>query len=142
MSRINTNISSLLAQTALANSQQKLQTSLTQLSTGYQINTGADDPAGLIASQVLKTNITGANAAISNSQTADQLIATADSALGQISSLLDDIYGLVSNSANTGALSASQIAANQLQVELFAASHRSDRADDIIRRRESAERQP
>ena len=117
MSRINTNISSLLAQTALANSQQQLQTSLTQLSTGFQINTGADNPAGLIASQVLQTNITGANAAISNSQTADQLIATADSALGQISSLLDDINGLVSNSANTGALSASQIAANQLQVD-------------------------
>jgi flagellin len=117
MSRINTNISSLLAQTALANSQQKLQTSLTQLSTGFQINTGADNPAGLIASQVLQTNITGANAAISNSQTADQLIATADSALGQISSLLDDINGLVSNSANTGALSSSQIAANQLQVD-------------------------
>jgi flagellin len=117
MSRINTNISSLLAQTALANSQQQLQTSLTQLSTGYQINTGADNPAGLIASQVLQTNITGANAAISNSQTADQLIATADSALGQISSLLDDINGLVSNSANTGALSSSQIAANQLQVD-------------------------
>lgn len=117
MSRINTNISSLLAQTALANSQQQLQTSLTQLSTGYQINTGADNPAGLIASQVLQTNITGANAAISNSQTADQLIATADSALGQISSLLDSINGLVSNSANTGALSSSQIAANQLQVD-------------------------
>ncbi len=117
MSRINTNISSLLAQTALANSQQQLQTSLTQLSTGLQINTGADNPAGLIASQILQTNITGANAAISNSQTADELIATADSALGQISSLLDDINGLVSNSANTGALSSSQIAANQLQVD-------------------------
>ncbi|HEX3997800.1 MAG TPA: flagellin [Pirellulales bacterium] len=117
MSRINTNISSLLAQTALANSQTQLQTSLTQLSTGFQINTGADNPAGLIASQVLQTNITGANAAITNSQTADELIATADSALGQISSLLDSINGLVSNSANTGAESASEIAANQLQVD-------------------------
>jgi flagellin len=117
MSRINTNISSLLAQTALANSQQQLQTSLTQLSTGLQINTGADNPAGLIASQVLQTNITGANAAISNSQTADELIATADSALSQIGSLLDDINGLVSNSANTGAESSSEIAANQLQVD-------------------------
>ena len=116
MSRINTNISSLLAQTALANSQQQLQTSLTQLSTGLQINTGADNPAGLIATQVLQTNITGANAAITNSQTADELIATADSALSQIGSLLNDINGLVANSANTGAESASEIAANQLQV--------------------------
>lgn len=117
MSRINTNISSLLAQTALANSQQQLQTSLTQLSTGLQINTGADNPAGLIASQILQTNITGANAAISNSQTADELISTADSALSQIGSLLDSINGLVANSANTGAESASEIAANQLQVD-------------------------
>ena len=45
------------------------------------------------------------------------MIATADSALGQVSSLLNDIRGLVVEAANTGALSADQIAANQLQVD-------------------------
>ena len=45
------------------------------------------------------------------------MIATADSALGQVSSLLNDIRGLVTESANAGALSDEQISANQLQVD-------------------------
>ncbi|HEY2893583.1 MAG TPA: flagellin, partial [Pirellulales bacterium] len=117
MTRINTNVSSLIAQQNLARSSDQLQTSLTRLSTGLRINTGKDDPAGLIASENLRRDITSANAAITNSQQADQLISTADSALGQISNLLNDIRGLVVQSANTGVLSPEQIAANQLQVD-------------------------
>ena len=45
------------------------------------------------------------------------MIATADSALGQVSSLLNDIRGLVTETANDGALSDEQIAANQLQID-------------------------
>ena len=117
MSRINTNVSSLVAQTALSRSHTQLQQALTRLSTGLRINTGADDPAGLIASQVLQSNINSTNQAITNSQQANELIATADSALGQVSTLLNSIRGLVSDAANTGALSTDQIAANQLQVD-------------------------
>src|SRR5690606_5631389 len=117
MSRINTNVSSLVAQKTLARSQSQLQTSLTRLSTGLRINVGKDDPAGLIASESLRSDITATQKAITNSERANQLIATADSALGQVSSLLNDIRGLVSEAANTGALSPDQIAANQLQVD-------------------------
>lgn len=45
------------------------------------------------------------------------MIATADSALGQVSNLLNDIRGLVVEAANSGALSEDEIAANQLQVD-------------------------
>jgi flagellin-like hook-associated protein FlgL len=117
MSRINTNVSSLVAQKTLARSNNQLQTSLTRLSTGLRINVGKDDPAGLIASESLRSDITATQKAITNSERANQLIATADSALGQVSSLLNDIRGLVSEAANTGALSPDQIAANQLQVD-------------------------
>jgi flagellin len=117
MTRINTNVSSLIAQTNLARSHDQLQTALTRLSTGLRINSGKDDPAGLIASQVLQTDITSTQGAITNSQRADQLISTADSALGQVSTLLNSIQALVTQSANTGALSASQLQANQLQVD-------------------------
>src|SRR6476620_6696442 len=117
MTRINTNVSSLVAQKTLARSNTSLQESLTRLSTGLRINTGKDDPAGLIASEVLRSDIVSVQNAITNSQRADQLIATADSALGQVSSLLNDIRGLVSQAANTGALSDDQIAANQLQID-------------------------
>ncbi len=117
MTRINTNVSSLNAQKTLARSNAELQQSLTRLSTGLRINTGKDDPAGLIASEVLRSDITSVKQAITNSERANQMIATADSALGQVSGLLNDIRGLVSEAANTGALSQEQIKANQLQVD-------------------------
>jgi flagellin len=117
MTRINTNVSSLVAQKTLGRSNAQLQQALTRLSTGLRINVGKDDPAGLIASEVLRSDITGVQRAITNSERANQLIATADSALGQVSALLNDIRGLISEAANTGALSDEQIAANQLQVD-------------------------
>ena len=117
MSRINTNVSSLLARTVLGRSSEQLQESLIRLSTGLRINTGKDDPSGLIASENLRRDIVSVEAAIANSERANQVIGTADSALGQVSSLLNDIRGLVTESANTGALSDEQIAANQLQVD-------------------------
>ena len=117
MSRINTNVASLTAQTRLSRTNKDLQTSLTRLSTGLRINSGADDPAGLIASEALRSDITGLNKALSNTQRASQIIATADSALGQVSSLLNDVRGLVVEAANNGALSDDEIAANQLQVD-------------------------
>jgi flagellin len=117
MTRINTNVSSLNAQKTLARSNTALQQALTRLSTGLRINVGKDDPAGLIASEALRSDITAVGRAISNSERANQMIATADSALGQAASLLNDIRGLVTEAANTGALSDDQIAANQLQVD-------------------------
>jgi flagellin len=117
MTRINTNVSSLVAQNTLGRSNAALEQALTRLSTGLRINTGKDDPAGLIASENLRSDITSIKKAITNTDRANQVIATADSALGQVSSLLNDIRGLVTESANSGALSAEQIAANQLQID-------------------------
>ncbi|HUT11157.1 MAG TPA: flagellin [Thermoguttaceae bacterium] len=117
MTRINTNVSSLNAQKSLARSNASLQTALTHLSTGLRINYGKDDPAGLIASEALRSDIISVQRAITNSERANQVIVTADSALGQVSGLLNDIRGLVTEAANQGALSDDQIAANQLQVD-------------------------
>ena len=117
MSRINTNVSSLNAQNRLNRTNLELQTSLTRLSTGLRINTGKDDPAGLIASEVLRSDITSINKALSNTQRANQIIGTADSALGQVSTLLNDVRGLITEAANRGALSDDEIAANQLQID-------------------------
>ncbi len=117
MTRINTNVSSLVAQKTLARSSSDLQQALTRLSTGLRINTGKDDPAGLIASESLRADITSIDKAISNSTRANLLIGTADSSLGQVSSLLNDIRGLVVEAANIGTLSDEQIEANQLQVD-------------------------
>lgn len=117
MTRINTNIASLTARTNLYNNQESLQTSLQRLSTGLRINSGKDDPSGLIAASVLGSEVVTVNQAITNSQRANNIVETADAALAQVSSLLNDIRGLVQASANQGAISASEIAANQVQVD-------------------------
>jgi flagellin len=117
MTRINTNVGSLNAQKSLQWTNAQLQQALTRLSTGLRINVGKDDPAGLIASEILRSDIVSSQKAITNSERANQMMATADSALGQISLLLHDIRGLVEEAANAGAMSDEQIAANQLQID-------------------------
>lgn len=117
MARIETNVASLIAQNALVNSQAQLDTALQRLSTGLRINSGADDPAGLIASQNLQSEITGLQQAVNNSAQATNVITTADGALSEVSSLLNDIKGLVVESANSGALTPDEMSANQLQVD-------------------------
>ena len=66
MSRINTNVSSLIAVRNLNTNQSSLQQSLQRLSTGYRINAGKDDPAGLIASENLRSEQKASSQAISN----------------------------------------------------------------------------
>jgi len=117
MSRIDTNVASLQAQHALANNQAGLSVSLQRLSTGLKINTGADDPAGLIASQQLKSETAGISQAIDNSTQAGNVLNTADGALGEISAMLVQVQSLNNQAANTGAESPQEVAANQLQVD-------------------------
>jgi len=117
MSRINTNVPSLTAQRSLQRSQSALSGSLQRLSTGLRINRGADDPAGLIASEGLRSEISGINQAIDNSQRASNVIATAEGALQEVAALLLNVKSLVVEAANTGALSREEIEANQLQVD-------------------------
>ncbi len=111
------NTTALGAQIQLQRNMGALEEIITRLSTGLRINSGKDDPAGLIASELLKSDITATKQAIQNTQRANSVIAIADSALGQITTLLNEIRGLVNMSANTGAMTPDQIQANQLQVD-------------------------
>src|SRR5215218_7951615 len=122
MARINTNVASLTAQRGLAKSQKAMGTTLQHLSTGLRINRGADDPAGLIASEGLRSEIAGINQAVDNSSRASNVIATAEGALGEVGSLLLNIKSLVVEAANSGALSPDEVKANQLQIDSAVAS--------------------
>src|SRR5438067_1278769 len=117
MARINTNVASLYAQQGLAKSQQTLSNTLQRLSSGLRINHGADDPAGLIASEQLRSEISGINQAVDNSSRANNVISTAEGALNEVASLLLNVKSLVVQAANSGALSQDEIRANQLQVD-------------------------
>jgi flagellin len=117
MSVINTNLNSLIAQNALSQNNAAENTSLQRLSTGLQINSGADNPSGLIAANNFKAEQNGIQTAISNASLASNVVGTADGALSEVSSMLTQLQGLVSQAANTGALSSNQVSADQLQVD-------------------------
>lgn len=117
MSRINTNVSSLTAQRVLGQNNKSLGTSLERLSTGLRISRGKDDPAGLIASENLRAEKSAINAAIGNSERADQVVNIAEGGLQEISSLLTELQGLLTTSANDAGLADSEKEANQLQID-------------------------
>lgn len=117
MSRINTNVSSLLAQRVLGQNNKTLVTSLERLSTGLAINRGADNPAGLIASENLRSEKAAISAAIGNAERADQVVNIAEGGLQEINTLLLEVQSLVTETANDAGLSREEKRANQLQVD-------------------------
>ena len=117
MTRINTNIPSMIAQQRLNRSGLDLQVRLERLSTGLRINRGKDDPAGLIISERLGTDIASIEQAIKNGERASSVIATTEGSLTEITDLLNSIKALAVEAANTGALSDEERKANQLQID-------------------------
>jgi len=117
MSRINSNISSLIGQRVLAQQQAGLTKTLERLSTGYRINRGGDDPAGLIASERLRSEKAAIEAAIGNAERADQIVNVAEGGLQEVSSLLLELQGLVSEVASDAGMSLDEKTANQVQID-------------------------
>ncbi len=100
----------------------QLSASMNRLSTGLRINSAADDPAGLIQSQLMNSQIGGINQAIQNSQQGINYTKTADGSLSQINSLLNNAYSLAVASSNSATLSSSQLQANQQQLNSIVSS--------------------
>jgi len=117
MSRINTNVNSLIAQRVLGQNNLGLAGSLERLSTGLRINRGKDDPAGLIASQNLRAEKASLNSAMRNAERADQVVNIAEGGLNEVSGLLTELQGLLTTTANDAGLSAEEKEANQLQID-------------------------
>lgn len=117
MTTINTNVSSLIGQRILTQNNKSLSTSLERLSTGLKINRGADGPAGLIASEKLRSDKESITAAIGNAERADQVMNVAEGGLNEVQSMLTELQGLVSETANDTGLSTEEKEANQFQVD-------------------------
>lgn len=117
MARINSNIPSLIAQSHLKASNANLSVRLERLSTGLRINRGKDDPAGLIISERIRSDIEGVNQGVRNAERASSVIATTEAALTEVNDLLNSIRSLIVEAANTGANSQLEREANQLQID-------------------------
>jgi flagellin len=117
MARINTNISSIIAQANLGKTQEELNLRLERLSTGLKINRGKDDPAGLIISERISSAVQGVDQGIKNAQRASSVISTAEASLSEVNDLLNSVRALIVQSANTGGNSEEERKANQLQID-------------------------
>ena len=89
--RINTNVSSLTAQDAAANTSKTITSSLEKLSTGLRINKASDDASGLAIADKLRTQATSINQGIANGNSAVTLLQIADKSMSEQSNILDTI---------------------------------------------------
>ncbi|MBL8879041.1 MAG: flagellin [Phycisphaerales bacterium] len=117
MSRINTNIPSLIARRVLNTQNDGLNTSLQRLSTGLRVNNGKDDPAGLIASETLRNEEMALQAAIGNVGRAVNVVSVAEAGLVEVNNLLTELETLIDRSANEAGISEEERNANQLQID-------------------------
>ncbi len=97
---IQTNISSMQAQKNLIGNQEKLQKSFNKLSSGFRINTAADDAAGLAISESMKSQIRSYNVAERNAADGISMAQTAEGALGEVHNVLGRMRELSIQSSN------------------------------------------
>jgi flagellin len=90
---------------------------LRRLSTGRRINRGADDPAGLIASERLSAQIRSLEAESKALARADANAAIAEGRFGQLSGLFSELHTLVLAGSNDAAVSDAERAAYQTQID-------------------------
>jgi len=111
---INTNIASLSAQRALANTQSDSATAMQRLSTGLRINSAKDDAAGLAVSNALTSQIKGLNQANRNANDAVSMLQTAEGGLQAVTDSLQRMRELAVQAASD---SISDIERDYLDVE-------------------------
>ncbi len=97
------NIAGLAAQGNLNATSNSLQSTLTSLSSGKRINSGADDPAGLAISDTLGASIAALNQSVLNINQGIGKAQTADGALAQITNLLNRCVTLAVQGGGTAA---------------------------------------
>lgn len=121
--RINTNLTALNTYNSYTAANNKIASSVAKLSSGYAINSAADDAAGLAISEKMRAQIRGLDKASSNSQTAISLAQTAEGSLessGEILQRMREISVQSSSDTNEDNIDreALQSEFSQLQSEL------------------------
>ncbi len=119
--RINTNVNAMNALRNLGMTGSEMSKSTTRLSTGLRINSGADDPSGLIASESYRAQLGGIDQALRNNQDAMNFAKTAEGGLDEINRLLRDARSLAVANGNS-TLDGTQKQANQTQLNNILAS--------------------
>lgn len=103
MTIINTNLSALRAQSGSRIAQIGLDTAMERLSTGLRINSAKDDAAGLAIAQRMTADVRGLTVAIRNAGDGISLAQTAETAMGEVTNMLQRMREL-SMQAATGTI--------------------------------------
>lgn len=111
------NIAAMNTQRYLNGTNRNLQKSLERLSSGYKINVAGDNPSGLIISEQLRSQASGLERAIQNSQEASNVLAIAEGALIEMNEILRKMKELALHAANSGITAPDQISADQAEVD-------------------------
>jgi|TARA_Y100000994_G_scaffold248982_1_gene258431 flagellin len=114
---VNTNVSSLNAQRQLFTTGNNLSTAFERLSSGFRINSAADDAAGLQITDRMTSQVQGLNQAVRNANDGISLAQTAEGAMSETTTALQRIRTLAIQSQNGINSSADRVA---LQKEVSA----------------------
>jgi flagellin len=107
-----TNITSLDAQQNLQVNTNSLDNAITQLTSGYRINSSGDDAAGLAVANGFRSNVTELQQGVRNANDGTAILQTIDGGLNNISNILDQLQQLATQSA-TGTFSGNRSTLNQ-----------------------------
>jgi flagellin len=107
---IQTNIAAMDAHRNLVATSGSLAQAMERLSSGYRINTAADDAAGLAISEKLGAQVSGLQQSQQNAQDAVSLVQTADGSMNEVQAMLQRVRDLAVE-YNNGTLSSSDQAA-------------------------------
>ena len=98
--RIQHNISAINTARQLAGNDNAISKNLQRLSSGYRINSAADDAAGLAISEKMRSQINGLNQAENNAEDGISLVKTGEGNLNETTSILQRMYELANESSN------------------------------------------
>jgi len=110
---VNTNISAIEAYNNLNATNNAMQTSINQLSSGLKIQNASQGAADYVISQGLQTQANGLGVAINNGQDAISVLQIATGAMNQQISILQTMNQLATQAANAGAQNTTSNGADQ-----------------------------
>lgn len=113
--KINHNMSAMVANKRLLQSENNLSKSIERLSTGLRINRASDDAAGMAISSKMKAQIKGLGQASRNSSDGISVLETADGALTEVHNMLQRMRELSVQAAN-GTNTPEDLKAIQLEI--------------------------
>lgn len=120
--RINTNVDALSSYNKLDHNSAAVSKSMQRLSSGFRINSAADDSAGLSISERMRGQIRGLGQATANISDGQSLVQTAEGALSSVHGMLQRVRELAvqfqNGSLNTTDRTSIQSEVNQLASEI------------------------